>query len=147
MAVFDYAALVVLGIPGAFVWAVLSFVTNFIPNVGFLIGVIPPAVIALLEGGIGTMIAVVVAYSVINLVIQSVIQPKFVGDALGISSTISFVSLLFWAWVLGPLGAVLAIPLTLLAKALLIDADPRARWLTPFVSGKRPAPPDDCSRD
>ena len=82
VAILDGIALVVMGVPGAFVWAVLAFVTNFIPNIGFVIGVIPPAFIALLEGGPGLMIAVIVAYSVINFLIQSVIQPRVVGDTV-----------------------------------------------------------------
>ena len=75
-----------MGVPGAFVWAVLAFVTNFIPNIGFIIGVIPPALIALLDGGPALMVAVIVVYSVINFVIQSVIQPRVVGDAVGLSA-------------------------------------------------------------
>ena len=58
-----------------------------------------------------------------------------VGDAVGLSATVSFLSLIFWAWVLGPLGALLAIPLSLLAKGLLVDIDPATRWITPLVSG------------
>lgn len=136
VAILDWIALLVLGIPAAIVWAVLSFVTNFIPNIGFVLGVVPPAVLALLEGGPGLMIIVVVVYTVINVVIQTVIQPKIVGDALGLSASLTFLSLIFWAWVLGPLGAILALPLTLLVKAMLVDVDPDARWLTPFLSGK-----------
>ena len=115
-----------MGVPGAFVWAVLAFVTNFIPNVGFVIGVIPPALIALLEGGPGLMVAVIVVYSVINFLIQSVIQPRVVGDKVGLSPTLTFLSLVFWTWVIGPLGALLAVPLSLLTKALLVEADPRS---------------------
>ena len=114
-----------MGVPGAFVWAVLAFVTNFIPNIGFVIGVIPPALIALLDGGPGLMIAVIVIYSVINFLIQSVIQPRVVGDAVGLTALFTFMSLVFWTWVIGPLGALLAVPLTLLARALLIEANPR----------------------
>ena len=86
VAVLDGVALQIMGVPGAFVWAVLAFVTNFIPNIGFVIGVIPPALIALLDGGPGLMIAVIVVYSVINFVIQSVIQPRVVGDAVGLTA-------------------------------------------------------------
>ena len=121
--------------PGAFVWGVLAFVTNFIPNIGFVIGVIPPAIIGLLEGGPGLMLAVIVLYSVINFVIQSIIQPKYQADALGLTTTLTFLSLVFWAWVLGPLGAMLALPLTLLLKALFVDVDPRSQWLGPLLSG------------
>ena len=135
VAVIDVIALALMGIPGAITWGVLAFVTNFIPNIGFVIGVIPPAILGLLEGGPGLMLAVIVVYSVINFVIQSIIQPKFQGDALGLSTTLTFLSLVFWAWVLGPLGAILALPLTILAKALLVDVDPRSRWLSPMLSG------------
>lgn len=135
VAVIDYAALLIMGVPAALVWGVLSFVTNFIPNIGFVIGLVPPAVLALLEGGPDLAIAVVIVYSVANVLIQTVIQPKIVGDALGLSATLTFLSLVFWAWVLGPLGALLAIPMTLLAKALLVDVDPQARWVIPLLSG------------
>jgi predicted PurR-regulated permease PerM len=135
VAVIDTIALYLLGVPGAVVWGVLAFVTNFIPNIGFVIGVIPPAILGLLEGGPSLMIWVIVVYSVINFVIQSIIQPKFQGDALGLSTTLTFLSLIFWAWVLGPIGAILALPMTILAKALLVDADPRSRWLSPMLSG------------
>ncbi|MEV0799527.1 AI-2E family transporter [Kribbella sp. NPDC050281] len=136
VAVLDGLALWIMGVPGAFVWAVLAFVTNFIPNIGFIIGVIPPALIALLDGGPGLMIAVIVVYSVINFVIQSIIQPRVVGDAVGLTPTLTFMSLVFWTWVIGPLGALLAVPLSLLTKALLIEADPRTRWALPLISGK-----------
>ncbi len=140
VAVVDTVVLYALGVPGAFVWGVLAFVTNFIPNIGFVIGVIPPALIGLLEGGPGLMLAVIVVYSVINLVIQSVIQPRYVGNAVGLSTTLTFLSLIFWAWVLGPLGALLAVPMSLLFKAILVEADPDARWLDPLISGH---PADD----
>jgi AI-2 transport protein TqsA len=136
VAVIDTGALWALGIPGAFVWGVLAFVTNFIPNIGFVIGLIPPVLIAALEGGVGLMIAVIVVYAVVNLVIQSFIQPRYVGNAVGLSTTLTFLSLIFWAWVLGPLGALLALPMSLFFKAILVDADPSARWLDPLISGQ-----------
>ena len=136
VAILDTVALWIMGVPGALVWGVLAFVTNFIPNVGFVIGVVPPALIALLEGGPGLMVGVVVVYSVINFVIQSVIQPRVVGDKVGLSPTITILSLVFWTWAVGPLGAILAVPLSLLLKALLIEADPDARWALPLISGK-----------
>ena len=128
VAVLDTIALQILGVPLAVLWGVLAFITNYIPNVGFVFGLVPPALLALLTGGWQLFVVVIVVYSVLNLVIQSLIQPRFVGNSVGLSATVTFVTLLFWAWVLGPLGALLAIPLTLLAKALLVDIDPRARW-------------------
>ena len=136
VAIIDALALWSMGVPGAFVWGVLAFVTNFVPNIGFVIGVIPPALIALLEGGPGLMLAVVAVYCLINFVIQSVIQPRVIGDRVGLSTTITFLSLVFWTWVVGPLGAILAVPLTLLLRAVLVEADPSAWWVLPLMSGK-----------
>lgn len=146
VAVLDGGALWLMGVPLPVLWGLLSFITNYIPNIGFVIGLIPPALLALLEGGPGLMMWVIVVYCVINFVIQSIIQPKFVGDAVGISVTMTFLSLVFWTWVLGALGALLAIPLTLLAKAMLLDIDPSTRWVNVLIGDKapdEPTPPDD----
>ena len=75
----------------------------------------------------------IVVYCVLNFIIQSVLQPKFVGDAVGLTTTMSFLSLIVWAFLLGPLGAILAIPASLLVKALLVDVDPDAKWLQLFL--------------
>jgi predicted PurR-regulated permease PerM len=136
VAVLDTIALAMLGIPVPVLWGLLSFMTNYIPNIGFVIGLVPPAVLGLLEGGPGLMLAVIAVYSVINVVLQSVIQPKFVGDAVGLSTTITFLSLVFWTFVMGPLGALLAVPLTLFVKATLVDVDPRVAWVGALTSNK-----------
>ncbi len=141
VAVLDGFALQFLGVPLPWLWAVLAFITNYIPNIGFFIGLVPPAMLALLDGGLSSMILTIVAYTVINVVIQTGIQPKFIGDSVGLSTTVTFVATLFWAWVLGPLGALLAIPMTLLAKALLVDVDPASGWVNILIGadaqGKR----------
>jgi predicted PurR-regulated permease PerM len=139
VAVFDTIALMLLGVPVALLWGLLAFITNYIPNIGFVIGVVPPALIGLLEGGPRLMISVLVVYSVLNVVIQSVIQPKVVGDAVGLSTTLTMLSLVFWAYTLGAMGALLAVPLTLFTKALLVDADPAARWVNQLLSGSQPS--------
>ena len=135
VAAIDTVFLWMVGVPLALLWGLLAFVTNYIPNIGFVIGLAPPAVLALLEGGPRLMLIVIVVYIVINFVIQSLIQPKYVGDAVNLSLTLTFLSLVFWSFVIGPLGAVLAIPLTLLTKALLLDVDPRTRWISTLLSG------------
>ena len=134
VAILDVAALLIIGVPLALMWGLLAFITNFIPNIGFVLGVIPPALLALLDGGVGPMIAVLAVYSVLNLVVQVIIQPKFTGDAVGVTTTVSFLSLAFWAFILGPLGALLALPATLFAKTMLVDADPRSRWINALIS-------------
>lgn len=136
VAVIDTAFLALTPIPAPLLWGLLAFITNYIPNIGFVIGVIPPAILGLVEGGPGLMVLVIVVYSVFNFVIQSVIQPKVVGNAVGLSGSITFVSLVFWAWVMGPLGALLAVPLSLLVKALLVDVDRDSIWLSTLLSGE-----------
>jgi AI-2 transport protein TqsA len=133
VAVLDTIFLAFTPIPAPLLWGLLAFITNYIPNVGFVIGLVPPAILGLLEGGPKLMLLVIVVYSVLNVLIQSVIQPKVVGDVVGLSSSLTFVSLIFWAWVLGPVGALLAVPLSLLAKALLVDVDKDSRWLKPLL--------------
>lgn len=128
VAVLDSIALALLGIPLALLWGLLAFITNYIPNIGFVIGLIPPALLGLLVGGWQLAVTVIAIYCVLNFLIQSLIQPRFVSDTLGLSASVTFVALLFWGWILGSLGALLAIPLTLLTKALLVDIDPRAGW-------------------
>ena len=132
VAVLDGVALWLIGVPLIPVWVLLAFLTNYIPNVGFVIGIVPPALLALLSGGWGSLIAVLVAYGLLNVVIQSFIQPRVVGDSVGLSPTVTFLSLGFWAFLLGPLGALLAVPMTLLARCLLLDAHPR-RWVAAFI--------------
>ncbi|MDX3661636.1 AI-2E family transporter [Streptomyces sp. ID05-26A] len=146
VATLDTVALVLLGVPLAVLWGVLSFVTNYIPNIGFVLGVAPPAVLALLQHGPKRALAVLAFYGVLNFVVQSLIQPRFTGDAAGLSTTVTFLALVFWAWVLGPLGALLAVPLTVLVKVLLVDIDPAAGWaaalLRPPRTGDTPTAPE-----
>ncbi|GAA3098440.1 AI-2E family transporter [Streptosporangium carneum] len=134
----DVIALWVLGVPLPLLWGVLALITNYIPNIGFVIGLVPPALLGLLEGGPKTMLLVIACYMAINFVVQSLVQPKFLGDAVGLSTTVTFLSLLLWAFVLGPLGALLAIPLSLLTRALLVDSDPEGKWAAALISGQAP---------
>ena len=124
----DTVMLALLGVPLALLWGLLVFITNYIPYIGFWIGLVPPVLLALLTGGWELAAVVFVLYTVVNFVLTSVIQPKYVGDAVGISVSLTLVALVFWGWVLGTIGAVLAVPLTLFAKALLVDVDPHVRW-------------------
>ena len=134
VAVLDGFSLALLGVPLTLVWALFSFLTNYIPNIGFVIGLIPPALVALFAKGWQTALLVIIIYSVLNFVVQSIIQPRVAGESVGVTPTVSFVSLLLWTAVIGSLGSLLALPLTLLVKALVIDADPRARWINALIA-------------
>ncbi|WP_249933151.1 AI-2E family transporter [Blastococcus sp. CCUG 61487] len=147
VAVGDGVALWLLGVPLPVLWGLLAFVTNYIPNIGFVLGLAPPALLGLLEGGWGEFAAIVAVYAGLNFVVQTLIQPRFVGDSVGLSTTVTFVAVLFWGWVLGALGAFLAIPLTLLVKALLVDVDPRGHWLDAFLREEPRAPRTSRARE
>jgi AI-2 transport protein TqsA len=147
VALLDVAVLYLLDVPAPWLWGLLAFITNYIPNIGFVIGLIPPALLALLSGGWQSMLLVIVLYTVINAIIQSGLQPKIVGGSVGLSGTLSFLSLIFWAFVLGAWGALLAIPLTLFARALLVDVDSRSRWVLPLLSGQHDEEADKPEED
>lgn len=133
VAVIDVFALTILGVPLPLTWGMWAFITNYIPNLGFVIGVIPPMMMGLVDSGWQTLVWVMVLYSVINVVIQTFIQPKLTGDVVGLSPSVTFVSLVLWTSVVGWLGSLLAVPLTLFFKALLVDSDPRTQWLDVFL--------------
>ena len=138
VAICDFIALWILDIRYAWLWALLAFITNYIPNIGFIIGLVPPTIIALLDKDVATAIIVVVVYCVVNFVIQTIIQPRVVGVTVGLSATLSFLSLIVWATILGASGAFLAVPLSLLVKALLVDEDPEQVWVSPLLSSEKP---------
>jgi len=143
VAVIDGLALWWMGVPAPLVWAILAFVTNFVPNIGFVLGLVPPALLALVVGGWPLMVAVIAVYCVANVVLQVLVQPKFVSDAVNLSLTLSFFSVLFWTFIIGPLGAILSIPLTLLARALILENSPGSgwlRWLSGDTSAREPEP-------
>ena len=134
--VLDAGALWWIGVPLPLVWGFFSFITNFIPNIGFVIGIIPPSLIALLDSGWEEMLLVILAFSVLNVTIQTFIQPRYVGNTVGLSAEMTYMSLVVWAFLLGPLGALLAVPMTLLLRAFFIDADPQAAWAAPLIDAR-----------
>ncbi len=136
VAIIDGLALWWMGIPVPIVWAILAFVTNFVPNIGFVLGLVPPAILAFVVGDWPLLIGVIAVYCVVNVVLQVLVQPKFVSDAVDLTLTLSFFSVVFWTFIIGPLGAILSIPLTLLVRALVLEGDPGTIWLR-WLSGDR----------
>lgn len=134
VAVIDGFALWALGVPLPAVWAMLLFLCNYIPNIGFVFAMIPPTLMALLDKGPWTALIVVAFCTVAAMLLQGLVQPRVTGRAVGVSASASFLSVLFWSWVLGAAGALLSVPMTLLVKALLVDADPQMRWLNAFLA-------------
>jgi predicted PurR-regulated permease PerM len=134
VAVIDVGILAAFDVPLPLLWGLLSFVTNYIPNIGLIVGLIPPALFALLDEGPITALWVTVLWLLANFVVQTLLQPKIVGDEVGLSVTATVLSVFVWGWVLGALGALLAVPLSLAAKELLFDEDSPRGWVSPLVS-------------
>lgn len=126
-------ALLIIDVPAALLWGLLMFFCSYIPNIGYFIAIVPPLFFAFLSGGWPSALAVLVVYAVINSIVQTMIQPRLVSSAVSLSQTLTFFSVLLWAAILGPLGAILAIPLTLLVRAILVDAHPEARVWRPAI--------------
>ena len=124
-----WVALLVIGTDYAFLWAVIAFLFNFIPNIGSIIAAVPAVLLTLVQ--LGTLSSVIVAavYVAINVIIGSVIEPKVMGRGLGLSTLVVFLSLIFWGWLLGIVGMLLSIPLTIMIK-IILDDNENTRWIS-----------------
>jgi AI-2 transport protein TqsA len=118
----------ILGVHNAELWGVLAFMFNYVPNIGSIIAAVPAILLALVQLGVGSALLVAGGYVVINVIIGSVLEPRYMGRGLGLSTLVVFLSLIFWGWVLGPVGMLLSVPLTITVK-LALDSNPETRWL------------------
>ncbi len=123
-----WIGLLVVGTDYAFLWAVLAFLLNFIPNIGSIIAAIPAVLLTFIQLDMISGIIVAVIYAAVNIIVGSIIEPKIMGNGLGISSLVVFLSLLFWGWLLGSVGMLLSIPLTIMAK-IAFDANEDTKWI------------------
>ena len=130
--------LLLLGVDFALLWGVLSFLFNFIPNIGYIISIVPPVLIALLEFGLGKALVVFIGYAVINNFFDMVIAPRYLGKGLDLSTLVTFLAVIFWSWILGPVGAFLALPLTVMIKKLVLESFPDSRLLGVLIGSEEP---------
>jgi predicted PurR-regulated permease PerM len=113
---------------------VLTFLLSFIPTIGIFLAMIPPFLLALLEFGLVKALLVVAGFLLIDAVVENVAKPKFLGESLDMAPVVIILSLIFWAAVLGPVGALLAVPLTMAVKQLVLETDEESRWLAELMS-------------
>ncbi|RJT27134.1 AI-2E family transporter [Buttiauxella izardii] len=111
--------LATLDVRFAFVWALLAFSLNYIPNIGSVLAAIPPVAQVLVFSGLYEALLVIAGYLAINLVFGNIIEPRMMGRGLGLSTLVVFLSLIFWGWLLGPVGMLLSVPLTIAVKIAL----------------------------
>ncbi len=132
-----WVALVFIGTDYAFLWAVLAFLLNFVPNIGSIIAAVPAVMITLVQLGGLSAFFVALLYLGVNIIIGSVLEPRIMGRGLGLSTLVVFLSLLFWGWLLGIVGMLLSIPLTIMAK-ITFDANENTEWISILLgSGER----------
>ena len=125
--------LAIVGVDFPLLWGLLTFLLNYVPSVGAAIAMIPPVLVALLTLGPGAAAAAAIGFLVVNFVIGNFFEPRMMGVALGLSTLVVFVSMLFWGWLWGPLGALFAVPLTMLLRSALALSE-ETRWLAVMLS-------------
>jgi len=120
--------LAVIGVDYPLLWGLVAFLFNFVPNIGSIIAAIPAILLALVQLGGGEALLAGLGYLIANVIMGNVIEPKFMGKGVGLSTLVVFLSLVFWGWVLGPVGMLLSVPLTMIVK-LALEANEQTQWL------------------
>ncbi len=128
-----------IGVDYPILWGILAFLLNFVPSIGSIIAAIPPVLLAFIQFGVGKMLILVIAYTVVNILVGNVIEPRYMGRGLGLSTLIVFLSLVFWGWVFGPIGMLLSVPLTMTLK-IALESREDTRWLAILLGPEPPAP-------
>jgi predicted PurR-regulated permease PerM len=126
-----------LGVDHFLLWSVLAFMLNFIPNIGSIIAAIPAVLMAFVEFGFAKAGLAGLGFVVVNMVMGNLIEPRFMGRGLGLSTLVVFLSLIFWGWLLGSVGMLLSVPLTMVVKIALESRD-ESKWLAILLSSDDP---------
>jgi predicted PurR-regulated permease PerM len=142
--IFDTIWFILLGVSFPVLWGILAFLMSYIPTLGFWLAAIPPTLLALLESGPGTALLVFLGVVLINGFAENIVKPKYMGEGLHLSPFMVIFSVIFWAGVLGPLGAILGVPMTLIFKQLVLEADDQNRWIARLMSSKE-SPEDNLN--
>lgn len=125
----------ILGVDFAILWGIVAGLLNFVPTIGSIIAAVPAVLIALLGMSFGDTVLVVIVYLIPNIVIGSILEPRFMGQTLGLSPVVVLISLLVWGWVFGPVGMLLSILLTMIVK-LGLESSSQTQWLGILLSDK-----------
>jgi AI-2 transport protein TqsA len=134
--------LAVLGVDFAVLWGLLAFLLNYVPNLGSIVAAVPALLLALIQLGLGRTAIAAAGYIAINFILGNVVQPRLMGRGLGLSTLVVFLSLIFWGSLLGIVGMVLSIPMTIAAK-IAFERREDTRWIALLLGPE--APPEDLS--
>jgi len=135
----DAVFLAILGVDFPILWGILAWFMGYIPSVGFWLALIPPFLLAFAEFGLSKALLVLLGYVLINGSIQNLVQPKLMGDKLNLSPLAVVASLFIWTWVLGPVGALVAVPMTMAVQKLILAPYESSRWLAELMGAGQPA--------
>ena len=130
-----YLMLLLFGLDYPVLWGVIAFLLNFIPNIGSIMAAVPAVLLALIQLDPLSAFWIAAGYVAINTVVGSLIEPKMMGNGLELSTLVVFLSLLFWGWLLGPVGMLLSIPLTIMVK-IVFNADASTRWIAVLLGNR-----------
>ena len=124
-----------LGVEYALLWGLLMFFLNYIPSIGQVIASVPPILLSLIDGGVNIAIWVTIWLIIVNTFFGIGIEPRYMGEGLGISSLVVLLSLIFWGWLLGPVGMFLSAPLTMVMK-IVLQNDQKTKWIAVLLSNR-----------
>ncbi|AXR08415.1 AI-2E family transporter [Salinimonas sediminis] len=125
--------LYVMEIDHFLLWAVLAFMLNYIPNIGSIIAALPAVLIAFVQFGFASAGLVALAFVLVNTIMGNLIEPRLMGRGMGLSTLVVFLSLIFWGWLLGTVGMLLSVPLTMVVK-IALESRPESEWLAVLLS-------------
>ncbi len=131
----------VLGVDHFMLWAVLAFLLNYIPNIGSIIAAVPAVLLAFVQLGPATAGLTALGYIVSNTVMGNVVEPRFMGRGLGLSTLVVFLSLIFWGWLLGTVGMLLSVPLTMIVK-IALESNPDTQWIALLLDSEDAPQPE-----
>ena len=144
----DTIFFIIMDVPLPLLWGLLAFLLSYIPVVGFWLAAIPPTILAFLGAGPVAAIVVFLGIVLINAFFDEIFKPKVLGEGLDLAPVIVILSLAIWTAVLGPLGAILSVPVTIIFKELVLEADEQNRWIARLMGrGDAAAPPEASNED
>lgn len=129
--------LLLIGLDFALLWGLIAFLLNYVPNIGSIIAAVPAILLAIVQLGALKTALVALIYIFVNVVMGSIIEPRLMGKKLGLSPLVVFISLVFWGWVLGPVGMLLSVPLTMIVK-IALEVNESTRWMSIMISSDIP---------
>ncbi|SCY33176.1 AI-2E family transporter [Desulfoluna spongiiphila] len=133
-----YVGLMVFGVDFPAIWGLIAFIFNFVPNIGSIIAAVPAILLAMVQLGPVTALMVACLYLIINVTIGNLIEPRVMGSGVGLSALVVFLSLAFWGWVMGPVGMILSVPLTMALK-ITLEAREETRWIAILLGPEKEA--------